>query len=267
MRLSLLIYGLLLACYCPAQSRSDTGLADIVEVRGEPDLIGTLIGYRYGESVTIVVRNGEVVTIPWDRVGRVTFRQENTSEPIDTENWFTRDTLEVLPGRRWRHQLLVTTGLGNESFGDGFGSFGSVGLIGPGVHYHLLYSRGRLAVGPGAGFEVMNVRRGERLASATALAEYHLGRGRIRPFGRLLAGANLPVGSDSTPMSGRSVGRTVHPSFGLLLAPPRGRWMQLSIDIGYRFSDVRFTGLTANLEELERDIGYQRFTFGLAARF
>ncbi|WP_157975853.1 hypothetical protein [Lewinella sp. IMCC34191] len=269
MRLILLICFICLTEWCVAQTIAERRTVDLVEVRGDMDRRGTLIGYAYGKSVTIVTSTGEVITFPWNKVRRVTFEGESAS-PIESEDWWiTADTLQVLPGRRFRHQLLFTTGFSQEdqqSF-NGFDLGPSLPIYGPGVSYHFLYSTDNFSLGPGAGFEVMNVGRGERLVSLTGLAEYRLGRGRVRPFGRFQAGVNLPIGNDRLDMDSRSVGATYHPSVGLLFGPPFGRWMDLSFDIGYRFSTVHFTALTPNLEVVDREIDYRRFTFGLGARF
>ena len=259
---------ILVAHSVPAQTASDTLLQDVVEVRGGPDLVGTLIDYRYREGVTLVTDDGEVEFVEWGRVKRVDYRtrapRAGASEP--GEDWQEVGSPSWAPSRRWRHQLLITTGFSRETSNSDF--FSEVNaLLGAGVNYHLIYTSGRLAVGPGAGFEVLSASRGERMTTLTGLVEYRLGKGRVRPLARVIGGANLILGSDQLDLETRRIGHTVHPSVGLSFDPPGGGWMQLDLDLGYRLSSVYFSALTPNLEIFEREINYQRLTLGLAARF
>ena len=259
---------LLVAHYGLAQPASDSLLQDVVEVRGGPDLVGTLIDYRYREGVTLVTDDGEVEFVEWGRVKRVDYR---TRAPRSEANEAGEDWREVgnptwTPSRRWRHQMLITTGFSQERFdGDFFSEVNTI--LGAGVNYHLIYTSGGLAVGPGAGFEVLSADRGERMTTLTGLVEYRFGKGRIRPLARVVGGPNLILGSNRLELETRRIGHTVHPSVGLSFDPPGGGWMQLSLDLGYRLSSVYFSALTPNLELFEREINYQRLTLGLAARF
>ncbi|MGB3799666.1 MAG: hypothetical protein WA952_07605, partial [Lewinella sp.] len=157
MRYLFLFCCFVLGLYGTAQTPSDPQLVDVVEVKGEPDLSGTLIGYDYGVSVTIVTTVGEVVTVGWQRVRRVIIQGE-TVRPIEEElPWVLTDTLEVLPERSFRHQLLTTTGISrerNQNFNNFFGD-SHVAVLGPGINYHFVYATGKLLVGPGVGYEVM----------------------------------------------------------------------------------------------------------------
>ncbi len=260
----------LLLCCCllclsgNAQTASEPALTDVIEVRGEPNLKGTLIGYDYGRSATLVTEAGELVTVPWDKMIRVTYHSEQVVAAQPLKAWLQIDTMMVLPQRRWRHQVMITTSFADGGFSNGFGNSA---IIGPGVNYHLLFTRQKLSIGPGVGYEVMSNRRDERLASLTGLAEYRLGRGRVRTFGRLIGGLNLPLGGDQLDIEDRGLGFTYHPSVGILLMPRKGRWANLALDLGYRVSRVRFSAVTPNLELLDREISYQRLTLGLAARF
>ena len=251
-----------------AQSSSDSLLQDVIEVRGGADLVGTLIDYHYGEGVTLVTDDGEIEFVEWRRIERLNYRPRmlQGEDKHSSEDWKETGPAVWAPERRWRHQLLITTGISQERFDNDFFSQTNT-IIGTGVNYHWVYTAGGLAVGPGAGFEVLSVSRGERMTSLTALLEYRPGKGRIRPLARMLGGANLVVGSDLLDIESRRIGHTLHPSIGLSFDPPGGDWMQLSFDVGYRLSSVYFTALTPNLEILERQINYQRLTLGLAARF
>ena len=260
---------LLIARAGVAQSSPDSLVWDVVEVRGGLDLVGTLIDYQYGEGVTLVTDDGEIEYVEWKRVERVTYRTRKVRAAVAEPKtaWKEAGSPDWAPERRWRHNFLITTGFSQERLEDPFFFSRTNTVLGTGVNYHLLYMAGGLAVGPGAGFEVLSASRGERMASLTGMVEYRLGKGRVRPLARLLGGANLLVGSERLDIESRQVGHTLHPSVGLAFDPPGGGWMQLSLDLGYRLSSVRFTGMTQNLEIFEREINYQRLTFGLAARF
>ena len=263
MKANLLIVSLLtLACSLAAQ-------VDVVDRRGAPSLEGTLIGYRYGEDVTVLQEDGELVVVPWNEVRRVFFQESRTPPvelPTDQPYW-AYDTLTEVPQRKWRHQLTVTTGFSEETDEGFFGASITSTVLAPGLHYHFLRQIGSIGAGIGAGFETMNRRRGERMASLTAQLEYRPGRGRLRPLLRLNGGASLPLGGDLISIRSRSVGYVLHPAVGILLGAPRGRFMDLAFDLGYRFSSLAFTSDSPNFEVIERSVTYRRLTFGITGRF
>ena len=242
---------------------------DVVDRRGAPSLEGTLIGYRYGEDVSLLQDDGDVVVVPWTEVRRVFFQQAPTPvvELPANQPYWVYDTLVDVPRRKWRHQLTFTTGFSKETDADFFGNSVTSAVLAPGIHYHFLRRIARFGAGIGGGFESMNRRRGERMASLTAQLEYHPGRGRIRPLLRINGGASLPVGSDLTAMRSRSVGYLVHPAVGILLGAPRGRFVDLAFDLGYRFSSLTFTADSPNFEVIERNVIYRRLSFGITGRF
>ena len=246
-----------------------TAQVDVVDRRGAPPVEGTLIGYRYGEDVSVLRENGDLVVMPWNEVRRVFFRDSRnpvTEQTADQPYW-AYDTLTEVPQRKWRHQLTVNTGFSEEKETDFFGEPVTTAVLAPGVHYHYLRELANFGAGIGAGFETMNRRRGERMASLTAQVEYRPGKGRVRPLLRFNGGASLPVGGDRTPMRSRSVGYVFHPALGILLGAPRGRFMDLAFDLGYRFSSLAFTSESPNFEVIERSVTYRRLTFGITGRF
>lgn len=263
---------LLFLCFSLLASTSGWGqtgeqFLDVVERRKGPRLEGTLIGYDYGKEVVLLDTEGELQVVPWREVGRVRYRTTVESAPPRKSDAWRSDTVPGLPERKWRHQLTATTGFTRENSVDRFGFQGSFAVIAPGLHYHFLRSGALLGFGAGGGYEVMHVRRGERMASLTALVERRFGRNRVQPVLRLQAGGSLPVGSDQITIYSRSLGYVLHPALGLMLGSPTGRWMDLGIDLGYRFASYRFRAETANFEVVERHINYQRFTLSLTARF
>lgn len=263
MKICFVLIGLL-TCLLPASAQTD-----VVDRRGAPSVEGTLIGYRYGEAVSILREDGDLVVVPWTQVRRVFFQEDRAPAvalPADQPYW-TYDTLTATPQRNWRHQLSVSTGFSQETDVDFFGNQVTSTILAPGVHYHFLRRFGRFGAGAGGGYEIMNRRRGERMASLTGQLEYRPGNGRIRPLLRVNGGASLPVGGDLAPIRTRTVGYVVHPAVGIFLGAPRGRFVDLAFDLGYRFSSLAFTADNPNFEVIERNITYRRLTFGITGSF
>ena len=132
--------------------------------------------------------------------------------------------------------------------------------------YHLMIEQDKWAVGIGPAFNFQSLRNGGRLAAVTALGEFSPGTRRLRPVYRLRGGLALPIGSDRTPLASRAIGTIIHPSVGLRLLPPTGSWGEVSLDVGYRFTDLSYTLEQEWGAPRERDVVYRRLTFTLSTR-
>ena len=242
-----------------AWAQPDHTYTDAVRLRGGRTLSGKLVDYTYGEAITMERSDGQRTTIPWRRVVRVYFE-------VDREQ-FLGDSLAPPPTRRWQHQVTATTGLSRTDLPNS--QFGTQGRsnVGAGAAYHYVRPLGPLLVGAGGGAEVMSAVNDERLLQLTALVEYQLGSGRLRPLARLLAGGNLPLGHPDLSLSSRAIGSVIHPSVGIALLPPVGHWGILLFDLGYRFTGVEFTTVDPNFELVTRRVNYRRLVFTLGTRF
>ena len=267
MKMLLLFFLFLASAGLYAQQSSSR--EDVVEVKKGESRHGTLIGYRYGKVVTLVEADGEVVEIPWTNVRRISFRsisQEQADQYLPEE-----DTLvTVVPDRKWRHALTTWLGFATNTTNTGDPNFDFTDrkqFIGTGISYHLIRELGRIAVGVGPGYELMNAERKERLASLTGLINYRMGNGRVQPFFRFRGGVSLPVGHAIAPLEGRRVTPLVHPSFGLEVTPSPGHWSTLFLDIGYRFSQLAATTVNQNLEVVDRKAKYRRLTLSVGSNF
>ncbi len=247
-----------------------TSFLDIVELKKGEDQRGTLIGYRYGEMVTLVAEDGDIVEIPWKDVRRVSFRSIREAKQAPEIQDIDSSAVSALPDRKWRHTITTWVGISVTSSDTDFSNNGFGGrehFVGTGVGYHFLRQFGPLAVGLGPDFEVMNGERKERLASLTALVEYRWGKRRLQPAVRFRGGASIPIGHPDLNVETRQVSPVFHPSVGIHLAPVRGHWSALVLDLGYRFSQLDVTVVNQNLEVVDRKIQYRRFTLSLGTNF
>ncbi len=242
--------------------------------RGEP-YRGKLLGYRYGNRVSLLLPGGEVLQIPWRRIHSVTLRPPAyTGAPgPPPEATFIPPTLPPalvdLPTRRWRHGVTTSIGFASGPPPDPSSSFftGQTDQIGMGLGYLFARQIKQVAVGVSPAYEVMSAARGEKLASLTGLVEYRLGKGRLQPIFRMRAGASLPIGTTEVEVTDRRISPVYHPSVGVQLAPIQGRWSALSLDVGYRFTYLETTSVNQNLEVVERKAAYRRLTFTLGTTF
>jgi hypothetical protein len=249
-----------------AQGREIDYVDRIDVVRGQ-DLRGRLIGYEHGESATLVDLEGELHTIDWENIKRVYFQYDPRAAPPRKEETAVADTAAIdLPARKWRHLLSLRAGGTREERFDGFGPFLEP-TYSLGASYHLLKKWNRLQLGPGLGYDLMSLRRQERILAATFLGRLTLSDWRIRPTLTLEAGMNLPLGSASFTLDRREVGTLIHPTLGVVLAPAAGQWGEIGLGLGYRISRVTLQGTNLNLEVVERDITYRRLTISATAGF
>jgi hypothetical protein len=241
---------------------------DRVDVRGAPNLSGRLIGYAYGDSVTLVDFSGEVHTVGWPDIRRVYFEYERWVQLPDANSEPSTRVRIDQPDRPWRHYLTLRAGGASERFEDPF-FFGRVTrpTYGLGVSYHYLRRWGKLEGGPGAAYDLMSSRRKEQLLALTALVRYTIGQWRVRPVASLALGATLPLGSESFGLERRGIGHLIHPGLGAVVTPGEGQWGEIGLHLGYRISAVEFTGTNANLEVIERDITYRRLTISATVGF
>lgn len=273
---------LLVFCYLPltaqAQPRASE-YVDVVYVKGGRELEGTIVAYKHGELVSIVLANGDLQEIDWDDIRRVNFkldkdrlrkitRSSQTGEPTAENTGELSRADAFIPRRKTLHQLTGAINLGQTNssrFGRGSTT------IGGSFAYHLVREVSFLKVGAGVDLSLMSHSRSENVVSATVFGELPSGfRGRhVRPVLRLEAGPSLPFGSadSDNEIIRRQLSVMIHPSIGVEILPRKNQWGSLVFDLGYRFLDSRFTVITPNLDELERTVNYRRLVFRGGLRF
>ena len=264
--LSALLSMLLLPVLALAQAGDHGNYYDYIELRGARDVKGTVIDYSYGESVSYVTALGDTITQPWSKVKSVRFEVDRSpSRPMATPR--PPATLAGLPDRKWFHQVTATVGLSESSLDPTTAFSSSRRNLSTGASYHHVRPLNTFLVGVGGGAEIMSSVNNERVVTATAFAEYQLGKQRLRPLLRLLGGLNLPLGHPDLQLTSRQVGTVVHPAVGFVLLPPQGSYGTLVFDLGYRLTAVAFTNQSSDLEIVRRDISYRRLLFTLGTRF
>ena len=184
---------------------------------------------------------------------------------------------EASAGKPWRHEASLRLGFGQ---GPDF-SYAVCGIvrcdtrtilgsdqIGTALAYHYLRAVGALWLGAGGSLATLSSGRGERYAGLTALAEYPLGSGRLRPVGRLETGIGLPIGSKRLPIDSRSIDPILHPSVGLALGTGKRQRHTMLLSIGYRFERARFSYTReVSGNQVDRAVTYRRLSLTLASRF
>jgi hypothetical protein len=261
-------YLLLILLFCVSTLRAQNQLdyVDRIDVRGSANLTGRLIGYEFGKSASLVDRQGELHTIPWADIRRVYFEYRGNGTPVEErKSGPEADSLEA-PQRKWRHSLRVRFGGAWEQFDD-FTFFDSGRTYGFGAGYHFLRRFGRLDIGPGVNLDLLNAGREERAVGASLLTSFVASDWKVRPTVSLEVGAQLAVGNDDLSIDDRSIGQVFHPAVGVTLWPGREQWGELGLLLGYRISTLSFTATNQNLEVVNRDVTYRRFTVSATAAF
>ncbi|MEO0731271.1 MAG: hypothetical protein AAFZ52_00435 [Bacteroidota bacterium] len=269
MRAFFLFLLLLLSALIYAQ-RGEDRVTDVVYIRGEKPVEGTVLEYDYGEKVVLVTGAGDTRTVEWDDLIRVNFRLERAPRKAQKKKPVTETELpnRTFPSRKVRHQVSGHLGVG----GGGQSQFGgTITNFGGGVAYHLVRPLGRLQVGLGLDLALMSHSRQENVLAATALAEYALNTSerKASPFLRLEAGPSLPVGSldDDFDITERNLSPLIHPSVGVVFNAGKKQWTSLVLDLGYRFLNSSFIITTETLDVIERNVEYRRLVLRGALRF
>lgn len=260
---------------------------DVVFLKDEGTIVGTLLTYEYGQRVVIVGENGTTHDLAWAEVKRVNFRLDQTrlnelreesrqqrnvvtpEPPTEAVAKVEKAVVRATPSRKTLHQLSGSLNFGTvveNSFNFNF----NVLAIGAGFGYHLIRPVGPLNVGLGVDVSLLNFEREENMLALTAQVEwpFFVGR-RLQPMLRLEAGPGYPLGGSAIgeTLSERSIRPLIHPSIGVQLNPNRESWGRLFFDLGYRFADAAFTITTQNLDVVERRISYRRLVVRGGIRF
>lgn len=275
MSMRLLFSVLLLVLFsCPAAAQKAAQYIDVVfPFEGGP-LEGTIVSYEYGKRVVLVLENGDVKELAWDKVKRVNFRFDRSYKPeVDEGGETTEEVVEeafVLPtpDRKFRHQVTSSLTFGKVSGSNDFFNFTRT-TIGGGLAYHLLRDVSFLTVGAGLDLNLMNHSRGENVLAATVMAEVPIGKGRWRPFFRMETGPTFPFGAGQSgeEVTSRAVTLLYHPALGVEITPRNGGWGKMTLDVGYRFLNSRFDLITTNLDVVERVVNYRRLSLRGGMRF
>ncbi|MCP9235515.1 hypothetical protein [Lewinella sp. JB7] len=241
---------LLVLLHCSLFGQSTAVPTDIIHLRKGKSVRGTVIDYDFGERITVLTPAGDSTDVLWQDVKRVHFG-------------FREST--------YKHQVTTSVGFAraDPAVNFGWGTIETPPELALGLDYHLTRSRNALTVGVGPGVALLPVGwRREKVVQLTGLVEYGLGKARFRPVATLVAGANLPIGSESLRLTGRSVGMVVHPSLGLRLHPRAGGWGTVLVDLGYRFTDLTYrTASFDGFNTTQRNITYRRLTVTTGIRF
>lgn len=270
MRLTLLLTFLLFGFFLSAQERAGT-VIDAVQLRDGQVLEGTVLEYNYGRDVVVVMDDGTIRRVAWEEVKRVNFRinKKRDQERVEAEAAASEnaDDETPLPSRRYWH--LVSTNLSFGATQDRFG--GNATTLGGGVSYHLIRPLGRFLVGAGIDANLMSYRRAENVVAATGLVDFPVNANakKIRLFLRMEAGPSLPFGTtdESEEITERIITVLYHPAIGLEFMPHKKRWGSLTVDVGYRFLNSRFTITTNTLDVVERNVQYRRLMLRGGIRF
>lgn len=279
MRTTLLCLLLFFTCqYLAAQERAPEYI-DLVTLKGDKVLEGTVIEYVHNKRVVMVLEDGTIEEIAGEDIRRVNFRldrarlnnirrneERNRRNNMATEDEPPSETFR--PTRTFFHQVTGAINTGrttNSRFG------GNSTTIGGSFAYHLVKEVKFLKVGAGLDLSLMSDARNENIVAATVFAEsaFSINGGRFRPLVRFEAGPSLPFGraASEDEIINRNLSFLMHPSVGVELIPPAGGWGILTFDLGYRFLDSKFTVLTPNLDELERVVNYRRLVLRGGLRF
>ncbi|MEM9524973.1 MAG: hypothetical protein AAGA31_00120 [Bacteroidota bacterium] len=270
MRLIFLFASLLLSCVLMAQQRAGT-VIDAVHLRDGKIIEGTILEYNYGRDVVVVMDNGNIRRVEWEDIKRVNFRidKRRNAAPVPQEEveLDSPEEEEPLPERSYWH--MVSTNL---AFGATSGRFGSnATTIGGGVSYHLIRPFGNFLVGVGVDANLMSYRRAENVVAATGLIDFPINykAKNVRIFLRFEAGPSLPFGTtdESEDITQRMVTFLYHPALGLEFLPRKKPWGSMTVDLGYRFLNSRFTITTNTLDVVERNVQYRRLVLRGGIKF
>lgn len=265
----------ILLCLClsvSAQTRAGEYIDVVFFFQGDP-VEGTILAYEYGEKLVIVKEDGTVKEFPWEEVKRVNFRYDKRLVKEIAEDRVAEEPTEdeyVLPTpeRKFRHQVTSALSFGRTTNNDNGFPFSST-AIGGGFAYHLLRDVSAFTFGAGLDVNLMNHQRQENVLAATALVEVPVGKGRWRPFARFETGPSFPFGTgeEGENITARSITILYHPAVGVEITPRNGGWGKLTLDVGYRFLNSRFSITTSNLDVIERNVNYRRLTLRGGMRF
>ncbi len=243
-------------------------LDDVLHLRDSSTVVGTIVSYVYGQSVTLLNASGELTQYHPDEIVRINYLSRPKAPRAEAPE--PKEEIEVpTPKRKLRHHLSASSLFGLES-GGAFGE--SRRTVGVGLSYGIMRPFDRLRLGLAVDFTFLNYSRQENGFAFLAVGEYvlfNLRDGRVNVYTRVAAGPGLPVGSPDarTEVTRRSASFLIHPSVGLEFRTDRTDFYNIFVDFGYRFWNADFTIRTAAEAVIARNVKYRRLALRGGFRF
>ncbi len=264
--------GLLLTTTAPVAAQTYMEYVDQIWTTEGKQYEGQITEYVPGEYAVLELRSGESVTFKAAEIKKIDFRTRKAkramkpkSDPLASSSYWDKESKAELPKRDWYHQLSAALTAGREERALFVGLPGDESELRTITGYSIQYTLGRrfgrkLRVGGGAGYDLYNYDRDEKLVTGLVQVRYIFLKKALSPFVQLESGYGFPVGKTDQVLESKG-GPMIHPSIGLKLYSGQGPDMLFGI--GYRFQQATYTTQTQiGLEE--RSNNYRRLYFRLA---